>query len=113
MKEIDVTLKGSTHGAKNGRYDQLLVTMSVSECINNESGDKRNFPIPELTTVSIEPYRMVVPLNEKCGLIRHGSEVEFRVTGTIEEPKVALVKVGEREPRPLSDFLAALQLKKG
>ncbi len=113
MKKIDVTLKGVTHASKNGRYDQLIVTMSVSECVmNNENGAKWNFPVPPLVTVSIEPYRMVIPLNNKYALIQNGSEVEFRVTGTIDEPKVTLVKVVERKERSLTDFLTALQLKK-
>lgn len=113
MKEIDVTLKGVTHAAKNGRYDELIVTMSVSECImNSENGAKWSFPMPPLVTVSIEPYRLVIPLNDKYALTRNGSEVEFHVTGTPDDLKVVLVKVAERKDRPLKEFMEALQLEK-
>lgn len=108
MKEIDVTLKGVTHAFKNGKYgeDLLYVTMAVSTCVmNNENGAKRDFPIPPLVTVCISPYRLVVPIDEKYRLTRNGSEVEFHVTGTVNNPKVTLVKVDERKDCPLADFL--------
>lgn len=108
MKEVDLTLKGVTHTAKNGRYDQLIVIMSVSEFINNETGDKQNFPIPPLVAVSVEPYRLVIPLNEKYALMRNGSEVEFRVTGKPDELKAVMVKVQERTAVLLENFISEL-----
>lgn len=107
MKQIEATLKGVTHSSENGRYDELIVTISVSSCVIN--GVQKDFPMPPLVRVSIEPYRMVIPLNDKYALTRNGSEVEFNVTGTLEEPKVTLAKVVERKDCSLTDFLAALQ----
>ena len=112
MKEIDLTLKGVTHYAQNGEYDQLLVTMSVSSCVmNSENGAEWKFPIPPLVTVLIEPYRLVIPLNDKWALIRNGSEVEFRVTGQPDNLKVTLIRVQERKDISLKDFLPLLSIK--
>lgn len=106
MKQIEATLKGVTHSSENGRYDELIVTISVSSCVIN--GVQKDFPMPPLVSVSIEPYRMVIPLNDKYALTRNGSEVEFHVTGTIEEPQVTLIKVIERKNLKLEDFLASV-----
>lgn len=115
MKQIDVILQGVTHAFANGDdyRDQLFVTMAVSSCvINSENGAKWNFPIPPLVTVCIEPYRMVIPLNDKYALTQNGSEVEFRVTGTVDDLKVKLLKVVERKDRSLKSFIEALPLNK-
>ena len=112
MKEIDIALKGVTHHAKNGEYDQLLVTMMMSSCVmNSEGGAKWDFPFPPLVTALIEPYRLVIPLNDKYTLTRNGSEVELRATGPADNPKVTLVRVLERKDVALKDFLPSLIIK--
>ena len=81
MKQVDLTLKGVTLGFKNGAYDQLLVTMAVCSCIvHGENDVEKKFSVPPMVEVCVEPYRLVVPLNDKHALITRGSEVEFRVT---------------------------------
>ncbi len=99
------------HASKNGRYDQLLVTMSVSEIIY-EDGAKQNFSVPPLVTVSVEPYRMVIPLNEKYALTRNGSAVEFEVTGTLGALKATLLRVEERQDCELKNFIEAVLSEK-
>ena len=109
MKEFDLTLTGVTHSAKNGRYDQLLVTMAVSSCVENGAdGAKVDFSVPPLVTVSIEPYRLVIPLNDKFALTRSGSEVVFRITGSLDSLKVTMVKVSERKDVSLEDFISSV-----
>lgn len=108
MKQVDLTLKGVTISFANGSYDQLFVTMAVCSCINhNENDAQTDFPVPPLVTVDIEPYRLVVPLNDKHALITRGSEVEFRVSG--EKMKAKVVKVKERESCSCQDFVASLE----
>lgn len=107
MKQIDLILKGVTMSFANSDRDQLFLTMALSSCVNNEDGTEKSFPIPAFVTVSISPYRYI-PLKDKCALIARGSEVEFHVTGTIEEPQVTLIKVIERKNLKLEDFLASV-----
>ena len=107
MKEIKATLRGVTLAAVNGRYDQLLVTMAVGECEIN--GEKRCFPLPPVVIVSLEPYRMIVPLNDKHALITRGSEVEFEITNPEGTLKAKLIKVKEHKSAlSLEDFMASL-----
>jgi hypothetical protein len=104
MKELDVTLKGLTLAFANGRPDQLLVTMAVSERI--EDGKSEIYPMPKVVTVSLEPYRMIIPLNDKHALITWGSQVEFHITGTEDEPKAEFVWAKERSKTfTLKEFL--------
>ncbi len=97
--EKDIILKGLTLTFANGRPDQLLVTMAVS--VRIENGKEEIYPIPEIATLSLEPYRQVISLNDKHALVSWGSEVEFHVTGTDDELKVALIRAKERK-NPLS-----------
>lgn len=107
MEKINATLRGVTLSAINGRYDQLLVTMAVSECEIN--GKKKSFPIPSVVTVSLEPYRMIVPLNDKHALVTRGSEVEFEITNPEGVLKAKLLRVKEHETAlSLEDFMASL-----
>lgn len=100
-------IKGITLEAKNGRYDQLLVKMAVGEIEIN--GEKHFFPKPRVVTLSLEPYRMVIPLKEKSALVAHWSEVEFRISDADGSLKVELAKVKELTSVPmLEEFIASL-----
>ena len=104
-------MKGVTTGWASGEYDELIVTVAVNSCkVLNQLGVEWTFSQPPLITVSISPYRMVIPLNDKHALITAGSYVEMRITGeSADKLKAVVMKVEERKARLLSDFAAVLQ----
>ena len=112
MKEKDLTLRGVTLSAGNGSNDQLLVTMAIGEVVNNAIGERQTFPVPQVVTLSLEPYRLVIPLKDKCALVARGSEAEFHVSGTEDKPKVEFVRAKEfKTALSFEDFLASLHEK--